>query len=71
MRIEAFLKGDFKTVNLKECFDDLRYEMIMKAVADHQGCNAKAARALGMKRTALLHYTREKYKKSEATDEQI
>ena len=71
LKIESFLNGSGEFVNLPEAIEELRYEMISRAIVKSGGNNAKAARMLGMKRTAFLHYTLGKYKKSEATDEQI
>jgi transcriptional regulator with GAF, ATPase, and Fis domain len=68
-KIESFLNGSGEYVNLPEAIEELRYEMIQKAIMKSEGNNAKAARMLGMKRTAFLHYTLGKYKK-EATNEQ-
>jgi transcriptional regulator with GAF, ATPase, and Fis domain len=68
LKIESFLNGNGEYVNLPEAIEELRYEMIQKAIVKSEGNNAKAAKMLGMKRTALLHYTLGKYKKSEVNE---
>ena len=65
LKIESFLKGTGESINLPEAIDELRYEMIQRAIVKSGGNNSQAARMLGMSRTALLHYTRGKYRKSE------
>ena len=65
LKIEAFLKGTGESINLPEVIDELRYEMIQRAIIKSGGNNTQAARMLGMQRTALLHYTRGKYKKEQ------
>jgi transcriptional regulator with GAF, ATPase, and Fis domain len=62
-KIEAYLCGELHTINLKECIDDIRYDILMKALAVHNGNKTKAAKSIGMKRTNLLHYTLPKKEK--------
>ncbi len=67
LKIEAYLKGHVDSIQLHETMNELKYELIMKAIYAHKGNHTRAAKSLGMKRTAFLHYTLGKYKKSEVT----
>ena len=60
--MQKFLVGEADSVNLPETLNELRYEMITRAVIASNGNNTKAAKMLGIKRTALLHHTSGKYK---------
>lgn len=64
LKIEAYLKGHADSIQLHETMNELKYELICKAIAVHRGNNTRAAKSLGMTRTALLHYTLGKYKKN-------
>lgn len=63
LKIEAYLKGTADSIELHETVNELKYELIMKAIEAHKGNHTRAAKSLGMTRTALLHYTLGKYKK--------
>lgn len=56
LKIEAFLKGEVESVDMPEVFNELRYEMIQRAIVKSGGNNAKAARMLGIKRTNFLYH---------------
>lgn len=67
-QIDAYLKGELSSIKMKDCLADLHYAMITKAVSDNKGSSMKAARALGMKRTALLYHIKD-VSKPETTNE--
>jgi DNA-binding NtrC family response regulator len=61
-KIEAYLRGELLFINLKECLDDIRHDVIIKAVESRGGNKTKAAQSIGYNRTTLLHWMIDKYK---------
>lgn len=59
-QIESFLNGEAVSINMDEALNELKHEMINKAVAIKNGNNTQAAKCLGINRTTLLYYVRPK-----------